>query len=187
MRQARQPLAQQRVDAVRCDLGAERLQPPALGAAQQPVVERLARDPALVQLALDVLVPVQTELGVVREVRAELEEQGTEVLVHEVEVVGVWHRRRGHQARRAVAAGRIGLLLRAQHARLLLRLADVQHALASRPCAQGALRPLVFARAPLERDQVALVATGEVLDGVGDVACYRHGADCGRWVPHWPS
>ena len=49
---------------------------------------------------------------------------------------------------------RIVAALRAQHPRLLLRLADVQDALASLELAQIGLGPLVLAFEPLEADQV---------------------------------
>ena len=51
------------------------------------------------QLPLEVLVAVDAQLGVVREVRAELREERPEVLVHRVDVVVVHHRRRRHQPR----------------------------------------------------------------------------------------
>ncbi len=55
--------------------------------------------------------------------------------------------------------------LRAQHPRLLLRLADVQHALGSREPAQVLPRPVVFALEPLEPEQVHPFPSGEAFDG----------------------
>jgi hypothetical protein len=51
----------------------------------------LVGDPFLGQLALDILVAVDTELGVVREVRGELEGERAEVLIKAVEVEVVDH------------------------------------------------------------------------------------------------
>ena len=60
---------------------------------QDAVVQRLEGDAFLGQLPLDVLVPVDAQLGVVGEVGAELEEEGAEVVVDAVEVEVVDHRR----------------------------------------------------------------------------------------------
>jgi len=48
------------------------LQPPRILARENPVVEGLIGDALLLELALNVLVPVQAELGVVRKVGTEL-------------------------------------------------------------------------------------------------------------------
>ena len=69
-----------------------------IGAAQDAVVERLVGDAPLRQLPLEVLVPVDAQLGAVGEVRAEPQE-GAEVLVHRAEVEVVAHRRRIGQPR----------------------------------------------------------------------------------------
>jgi hypothetical protein len=50
----------------------------------------------LLQLALEVLVPVQIDLGVVRKVGAELQEEGAEVAIHTVEVVMIHQGRQPH-------------------------------------------------------------------------------------------
>ena len=99
VRQARQPLAQQGVDLRRVQAGGDAPHARRVGATQDAVVERLEGDALLGQLALEVLVAVDAQLGVVREVRAELDEQRPEVLVHEVHVVVVDHRRRRRQPR----------------------------------------------------------------------------------------
>ena len=70
VRQPRQPLARQGVNARGRELAADRLQPLRVGAAEQAVVERLEADALPLQLALDVLVPVEAQLGVVGEGRS---------------------------------------------------------------------------------------------------------------------
>ena len=170
MRQPRQPLARQGVDARGRELAADRLQPLRVGAAEQAVVECLEGDALPPQLALDVLVPVEAQLGVVGEVGAELDEQRAEVLVAHVEVVGVGHGGRGDQAGGAETRDRVGAGLGAQHARLLPSLADVEHALAAGPLAQVLLRAVVLALALAEADQVEAPLAGEALDRRHEVA-----------------
>jgi hypothetical protein len=74
--QAGQPLAQQGVDLGGGQAVSQLLQALGVGAAQDAVVEGLEGDALLGQLPLDVLVAVDAELGVVREVGAELQEEG---------------------------------------------------------------------------------------------------------------
>ena len=162
VRQARQPLAQQRVDPLRVQPFGQRPHGAGVPAAQDPVVERLERDAPLRELALQVLVPVDAQLRVVREVRAELDEQRAEVVVEDVHVVVVHHRRRRRQPRAHAATGPLAPL-RAQHPRLLLGLADVQHALRPVVPAQVALRPLVLPLEAPERHEVDAPAPREVL------------------------
>ena len=103
-----------------------------MGSAQDSdaVVERLERHPALAKLALEVLVAVDAELGVVGKIGAELQEERPEVLVHAIEVVMVDHRRGFHDPWIGPPGAAAAAPLRAHHPRLLLRLADVEHALA---------------------------------------------------------
>ena len=91
---------------------------------------RAIRDAPLRQLPLQVLVPVDAQLRVVREVRTELQEERPEVVVEHVEVEVVHHRRRVDQPR-VDRPGRAPAALSALHPCLLLRLADVEHALAT--------------------------------------------------------
>ena len=67
VRQTGQPLAQQRVDPRRRQPVGQPLHPRGVRAAQDAVVERFERDAPLRQLPLQVLVPVDAQLGVVRE------------------------------------------------------------------------------------------------------------------------
>ena len=67
-----------------------------------------------------------------------------------------------------IRPSRVVAALGAQHARLLLRLADAEHALAPGPVAQVLLRTVVFALAPTERHEVDAVAFGVALDRVDE-------------------
>ena len=163
VRQARQPLAQQRVDRLRVQPVRQPAHELGVPAAENAVVQRLEADPPLRQLALQVLVPVHAQLRVVREVRAELDEQRAEVVVEDVEVVVVHHRRRRHQPRVRSALRRLPPL-RARHPRLLLRLADVQHALRPVGLAQVRLRPLVLALPAVEGHKLHPLPAREALD-----------------------
>jgi hypothetical protein len=53
---------------------------------QNPIVESLKSDSLLRQLPFSVFVSVEAELGVVGEVRAELQKEGSKVAVHAVDV-----------------------------------------------------------------------------------------------------
>lgn len=172
MRQPRQPLARQGVDLGGAELTADLCQPLGILATQDAVVERFEGNALLGQLALDALVAVNANLGAVREIRAEFEEEGAEAVIDGGEVVGVGQGRGEGQLGRAAARGGIGLGLGAQHARLLLHLADVQHALAAVPLPQG-LGALVLALASLEADQVDVALAGEGLDGGHEAARHR--------------
>ena len=81
VRQDRQPLAQQGVDLFRAEPVADRLQALTRPDRERgdPVVERGERDPGLRGLPLGLLVAVEAELGVVRKIGAELQEERAEV------------------------------------------------------------------------------------------------------------
>ena len=85
--QAREPLAHQRLDLGCVEFVEDLLQAHRIGTGQYPVVERLKGDPLLGQLPLGVLMAVEADPCGVGEVGGELDEQGAEVLVHQVEVV----------------------------------------------------------------------------------------------------
>jgi hypothetical protein len=163
MRQARQPLAQQAVDLGVIQAVADLLQGGRLVAPAHPVVEGLEGDAAFGQLALGVFVAVETELGVVREVGAELEEERAEVAVHAVEVDVIDHRRGFHDPRVGGPGLRIAPTLGAHHPRLLLRLADVQHAFSVLEILQVLLRHVVLALPLLEVHHVHALLLGEAI------------------------
>ena len=86
VRQDRQPLAQQRVDLRRSQAVADRLQRGRVVDRGEPVVQRLERNAGLGGLALRPVVAVDAQLGVVRKVGAELQEERAEIVVVAVEV-----------------------------------------------------------------------------------------------------
>ena len=135
VRQPSQPLAQQRVDLLGRQAVGQPLHRRGVRATQDAVVERLEPDAPLRQLPLQILVPVDAQLRVVGEVRTELQEERPEVVVDRVEVVMVHQCRRVDQPRVGGPGGRAPAALGALHARLLLRLADVEDTLAPGPVA----------------------------------------------------
>ena len=99
------------------------------------------------------------------------------LVVDGVEVVVVHHRRRVGQPR----VGRSGVgavaALGPQHPRLLLRLADVEDALAPGPVAEVLPGPVVLALAAPERHDVDAVAFGVVLDRLDEALGQRRRQD----------
>jgi len=129
VRQLPQPLARERVDLFGREPIAEPLDPPGVGTRQNAVIERFVGDPPLGELPLHVLVAVEAEFGIVRKVRAELQEERAEVPIHGVEVEVVDHRRRTDEPGIGLAGRGVAALLGPQHGRLLLRPPDEHHAL----------------------------------------------------------
>jgi len=164
MGQPRQPLAQQPVDLLVVQPIADALQRLGVGTGQHAVVQRLERDAALAQLALGVLVAVDAKLGVVGEVRTELQEEGTEVLVDAVEVVVVDHRRAVHHPRVGHAGGGAASTFGAHDAGLLLRPPDVQHALNGIEPLQDLLRDVVLALVLAEAHHLHALISDEAFD-----------------------
>ena len=173
VRQALEPLAQQVVDPLRRQFAGQPLSQRRVGTRQDAVVQRLEGDAALLQLSLDVLVAVHAQPRGVREVRAELHEHRPEVVVDQVEVVVVDHRRGVHQLHVVAAARLVLATLRAHHARLLLRLADEQHALAAGPAPQMFPHALLLALAAAELHQLDAGTLGEAFDGRHEVPRHR--------------
>ena len=89
MGQQAQPFAQQGIDLFPGKPAADRLQPRRIGAGEHAVVQCLIFDSLVLQLALGVFVPIQAKLGVVWEVRAELQKEGTEVSIQAVKITAV--------------------------------------------------------------------------------------------------
>jgi len=160
----RENSAWKRVDLGSREAVAELLEPLRVGAAEDAVVQGLEGDPLLGQLALDVLVPVDTELGVVREVGADLEEERAEVLIEAVEVEVVDHRGAAHDP--GVPLSRVGVaaLLGAEDRRLLLSLAHEDDSLSPGEVRVVFLGDVVLALTLGERDQGDLLLLDEALD-----------------------
>jgi hypothetical protein len=91
VRQDRQPLAQQRVDLPRSQLIADLLQRGGIADRGEAVIECLEPEAGLGGLPLGPVVAVEAQLGVVRKVGAELEEERAEVIVDAVKVEVVDH------------------------------------------------------------------------------------------------
>ena len=87
MRELGQPLAEQAFDLLGREAVAESLQPRGISTREDAVVQRLEGDPFPGQLPFDVLMAVETELGVVGEVGTELDEKRTEVAVYAIEML----------------------------------------------------------------------------------------------------
>ena len=164
VRQSCQPLAQQAVDLLVVQAIADALQRLGVGTRQHPVVQRLEGDATLAQLALGVLVAVDAQLCVVGEVRAELQEEGAEVLVHAVEVVVVDHGRAVDHPRVGHAAGRVAPPLGTYDSGLLLGAADIQHAFLGIEVPQIFLRHVVLALVLAEADHLQVVIGHEAFD-----------------------
>ena len=145
MRQAGQPLADERVDLLGAQRVAQRLQPGRLRAGQKAVVERLEGDARLGCLPLGPLVAVDAQLGVVGEVGAELEEERAEVVVDRGEVEVVDHRRAAHQPPIARPGDRVAALLGAVGQGLLLRPPNKPHPLGAGEPGQVLVGDIVFA------------------------------------------
>lgn len=128
MRQPGQPLAQQRVDLFGSQPVADPLQRLRVVHGGEPVVQRLELDARPGGLPLGPLVAVQAQSGVVREVRAELEEERAEIGVDAIEVPLVDHRGGLHDPRIGGTVS-VAALLGAEHPGLLLRPPDEQHPL----------------------------------------------------------
>jgi hypothetical protein len=86
VRQPGQPSAQQRVDVLRTERVADPLQRRRVVDGSEPVVQRFEPDPGLRGLPLRPVIAVEAQLGGVREVAGELQEERAEVGVDAVEV-----------------------------------------------------------------------------------------------------
>jgi hypothetical protein len=88
VRQDGQPLAQQGVDLLGSEPVADGLQRRRILDRGEPIVQRLERDAGLGGLAFGPLVPVEAQLGVIREVGAELHEERAEVVIDALGLLG---------------------------------------------------------------------------------------------------
>jgi len=184
MGQPRQPFAQQAVDLLVVQAVADALQRLGVGARQHAVVQRLERDAAFGKLTLGVLVAVDAQLGVVGEVRAELQEERAEVAVHAVEVVVVDHGRAVHHPRVGPTGGGAAPTLGARDGGLLLRPPDVQHSFVTLELLQILLRDVVLALVLGEADHLHALIGDEALDvGHERIGLGRHPCGRGKALP----
>src|SRR5262249_27413569 len=123
--------------------------------------------------------PVDAELGVVGEVRAELQEKRPEVLVDAVEVVVVDHGGGLHDPWLGPTRAFVAATLGPHDARLFLRLADIQHALVLLELPQVLLGDIVLALALPKGNEIKTFAGDELFNVVNE--CLRHRCDgrCG--------
>src|SRR5438445_13060299 len=98
-------------------------------AGQDPVVQRLKGNWLAFQLALHVLVAVDAQLRVEREVRAELQEERAEVTIDGVEIVLIHHRRRAEEPSVRGSRLRVPPALRPEDRCFLLSLTHEEQAL----------------------------------------------------------
>jgi len=160
-----QPLADQALDLDGAKSVGDLLKPGGINAAQEAVVQGFVGDALLGQLALGVLVAVEVQLGVVREVGAELQEEWSEVPVHAVEVVMVDHGRGADDPGVGLARFGMATLLRPEDGSLLLGLAHEDDPLLALEVGQVLGRDVVLALALLEEDDRDLMLLGEAVDG----------------------
>ena len=144
-----------------------------VGAGFDSVVERLERHAALGQLTLEVLVAVDTELGVVGKIGAELQEERPEVLIDAVEIIVVDHRGGFHDPRIGCPGGPALAPLGAHHPRLLLGLADIEHAFGGLEAPQILLRDIVLALSLGETHQIDAFVLDELLDATNERLGHR--------------
>ena len=144
MRQKRQPFTQQRIDLLFSEPVADGLQRRRVIDCGEPVIQRLEGDAGLGGLAFGPLVAVEAQLGVVREIGAELEEERPEIVVEAIEVELVDQPGGLHDPRVGVTVG-VAAFLGAEQARLLLRPTDEQHPLGAGEPGQVLVHDVVLA------------------------------------------
>src|SRR5262249_39717299 len=165
MGQAGQPAAQQLVDLLGPELFTDGLQPFGIGAGSEAVVQRLVGDSLLLELTLGILVTVQTQLGGVRKIGAELQEEGAEVWIQTVPVVVVHHGGGTNDPGIALASLRVAPFFGAEDGSLFLGSAEEHHPLLLIEVAELFGHHLLFALSFLERDQRYLVLLGKAFGG----------------------
>jgi hypothetical protein len=134
------------------------------------------------ELPFQPLVPIQTELGGVGEIGTELDEQGAEVAIQDVDVVVIGHGRRADDPRIGLP-GRVVSFLGAEHAGLLLGLADEEHALLACERGEVRLRDVVLPLPLLEGHQIEALRRDEALDRRDEPLTHR-GDHHGGGHPH---
>ena len=173
VREPSQPLGHHRRDPLRAQVIEDLLRAGGIGAGEQPVVQGLEGNALFGQLPLDVLMAVETDPRGVGEVGAELDEQGTEVLIDQVEVVVVAHHRpAGEPGVRLTGVG-AALLDHAEAGKALLGGADVQDALRAGEVLQPFPGDLVFALPLAEGNDIDPFALGKGMDRLDEVPTDR--------------
>src|SRR5499426_3151888 len=166
MWQPSQPLAQQPLDLLRREPICQPLQQSGVCTGLDAVVEGLERNPPLGKLALQVLMAVEAELGVVGKVRAELQKERPEVFVDAIEIEVVDHGGRLDDPRAGRTRALVAATLGPHDSGLFLRLANIQHTLALLELPQVLLGDIVLALALLEGNEINTFASDELLNVV---------------------
>jgi hypothetical protein len=132
------------------------------------------------------VISVEAQTGVIREVRAELDEERAEVLVHTVEVEVVDHPGGLHDPRVGDALG-VTAFLGAEHRGLLLGAADEDHTLGLGVPGQVLVHHVVLTLASGEVDPGHLLIAGEPVHRCAEpVADLGDGRGRGDRQPHLP-
>ena len=157
-----------------------------LGLAQglDAVVQRLERHPPLGKLALEILVAVDAELGIVGKVGAELQEERPEVFIDAIEIVVVDHRGGFHDPRIGSACEPTAAPLRAHDPRLLLGLADIEYPFTLGKLPHVLLCDVVFALPLLEGNQINALVVDELIDVANErlpSSASRPSSEAKRW------
>jgi len=164
----------------------DRLQPGRIGDRGEGVVHRGEGDPGPRSLVLGPVVIVDAQLGVVREVGAELDEERTEVGVHTVEVEVVDQPCSPHDPRVGIAGG-IAAFFRAEQRCLLLRPADEHHPLGCGERSEPIEHHVVLALAPAEIDPLDALIVGVAVhhrgEPIGDLRQRRGRGDRQAQLP----
>src|SRR5579859_7143577 len=174
MRQARQPLAQEGINFIGAQAIADGLGFFEVSAGKQSVVQGFKSDAPLGQLALEILMTIDAELGGIGEIGAELDEEGAEVLVAAIEIEDVDDgggvHDPGHGA--ACSGGSAG---GAGHAQFFLSNANEEDSLGLFESAQMGLHDLVFALALFESNQLQALFGDKLSDGLDERIGHGHG------------
>jgi hypothetical protein len=182
MRQAAEPLAKDRIDLVGCEGIGDLLDAARRVGRSNAVVQRLERNPTLRQLALEPLVPIETDLGGIGKIRTELDEERPEVAVEQVEVVMIGQRGGPADPRVGLPLG-IPALLGPEDTGLLLGLADKEHAFVAFELGEVLLRDVILPLPLFERHQIDALRLRETLDRLDEALAHRRNHHR-RWHPH---
>lgn len=173
--QDRQPLVDEAVDffgghAVGDALGSFRI-----GAGTQTVVERLEGDSLVFELPFQVFIAVDADLAGVRKIRAELDEEGSEILIDALKVIVVDHDGRSDQMRIGFSGFRVGLGDGAKRLAFFLSFADQINAFLVGKLLEMLFGEIVFSDVFFEGNDFEVVIFGEVLDEFDESSCHlRH-------------
>ena len=177
MGQAAEPLAEKGLDLRTVELVGDPLHAFGIGAGVNTVIERSVGDAPVSELAFEPLVAIQTDLHRIGKVGTELDEQGTEVAIDQVDVIMVHHRRGPDDPGVAGAVASLPFL-GTKDIRLLLGLADEQDAFVPLEPGQILLGHVVFSLPLPEPHQVDLFGLDEVFHGFHEPAAHRRDHGC---------